>query len=365
MALNNNKELYIKRTKQILIYGILLFLVIFNTIKFFDFTSSNPELLVEYKTPIDKLRHFKNPLIASVYFDNDDNIKILVLPQSAINHPFINRHKISETNFEEIFIIAENNTSYENFVKKFFKNPDINIKKTSLSAELLNSKNKLIVIFEDLENQSQKFQTVKNYAKQHNLKPKTFDLLNIKKSYNILNSITEHKKLTLDEQQKNLANFIQDYNAELKNFIINPNEKSKLSKHFYDKASTVVLACNTDKSICEDFGNFNFEKSLKSSLIQNLQQATEKHPNYEKKIYLLTKFEKQNFNNEEEFLNSLDTSLGVFIKIGLRQAIMLPFFWEQYNKKQEFINELKIKSGLNPDYWNDDINIYYFKAVEV
>jgi len=43
----------------------------------------------------------------------------------------------------------------------------------------------------------------------------------------------------------------------------------------------------------------------------------------------------------------------------------MPDDWQHYKTKEEFVKDLKLKAGLSPDYWSEDINIFYFKAVEV
>ena len=364
MALNNNKELYIKRTKQAFLYSGLLFLTVFNIVKFCEFSSSNPSLLTEYETPTDKFKQFRNPLIASTYTDKSGNTKVLILPENAINNPHIKIEKISGANIKTISLI-DSNPAYENFLKQIFANKDLSITYANLSADLFTKENNLIVTFDNLENPSKKTDFIKKEAKLQNLRPQTFDILNIGSIYKLFKLPKKNTNLSLDEQKENLTAFITDYATELENFKNLKNVDIPLNNHFNDKASCVVLACQQDMGICEEFGTFNFEKSLKNSLINNFKQANKKYPNFEKKIFLLTKLEKQNFKTEQEFFNSLNDSTGVFIQTGLRQAVMLPVFWKKYLNKQEFINDLKIKSGINPDYWNEDINIYYFKAVEV
>ena len=82
-------------------------------------------------------------------------------------------------------------------------------------------------------------------------------------------------------------------------------------------------------------------------------------------MFLLTQLEKQNFKSEQDLLNNLDNTLGIVIKKGLLTGIMLPAYWEFYPEKKEFVKTLKIKSGISPDYWSENIQIYFFKAREI
>jgi len=133
---------------------------------------------------------------------------------------------------------------------------------------------------------------------------------------------------------------------------------------YHDKASIIVSVCANDDE-CEEFGDFDFSESVLESISKNMIKADKKYPNIDKRVFLVTKLEKQNFNLEDDFINSLNPSLGVVMKKGLLTGVMLPIFWEKYATKKDFVNKLKIKSGINPDYWSKDIQIYYFKAVEI
>ena len=83
-------------------------------------------------------------------------------------------------------------------------------------------------------------------------------------------------------------------------------------------------------------------------------------------ISLLTNFEKINYTNEQDVLKQIKAGKdGIVIRDGNRQGVFLPVVWTQLRDKTEFFKQLKIKAGMNPNYWNNGIKVYRFRAVEI
>ena len=83
-------------------------------------------------------------------------------------------------------------------------------------------------------------------------------------------------------------------------------------------------------------------------------------------ISLLTNFERINYINEQDVLKQIKSGKdGIVIRDGNRQGVFLPAVWEQLRDKTEFFKQLKIKAGMNPNYWNNGIKVYRFRAVEI
>ena len=94
-------------------------------------------------------------------------------------------------------------------------------------------------------------------------------------------------------------------------------------------------------------------------------QARKEMPRAEIRVFLLTGKILKNYADEKDFEKDLQEGDGVLLIDGKRKGLMLPYFWGQYPDKKEFINQLKLKSGISPDYWSEKTDIYYFKAVEI
>ena len=83
-------------------------------------------------------------------------------------------------------------------------------------------------------------------------------------------------------------------------------------------------------------------------------------------ISLLTDYEEIKYTDEADLLSKIKAgSDGIIIRDGNRQSVYLPSVWEQLPKKQEFLNSLKIKAGLSPTYWSNNIKTYRFRVVEI
>lgn len=360
MALNNDKELHKKRIKQILLFGFLFCLCFFNIVSFCRYISSNPQELVNYQKPIDDLRYFRNPLTGISFSDKTGNSKIVVLPNNITDNPYIKKHKIR---FDNNIVVINNELTQEKHIQ-FLLNFTKNITKENfLSPKLINEQN-VLIWFDNILSPLDDFSKIKELAKKLNLKPKFFDLLNYKQIKKISQKNEHTANLSVEQQFENLTDFVQVYDNKLKDFILNYKNNPVDEQHFNDKAATMVLACD-DKQNCKHFADFEFDKSLVQSLKNNLTKADNNLPNSQKRIFLLTKVEEHSFETQEKFLQNLNKNFGVIIQKGLRTSFLMPDDWQQYKTKEDFVKALKLKAGLSPDYWSEDINIFYFKAVEV
>lgn len=80
-------------------------------------------------------------------------------------------------------------------------------------------------------------------------------------------------------------------------------------------------------------------------------------------ISLLTRPEQITFENEEDLIEKLQPEKdGVIIRDAGRQAVYLPEVWKQIPDKKEFLNSLKQKAGLTPEWFSDTFEAYRFRA---
>ena len=83
-------------------------------------------------------------------------------------------------------------------------------------------------------------------------------------------------------------------------------------------------------------------------------------------ISVLTEPKKINFENEEDLLNKMVPNIdGIIIKDGRYQAVYLPVVWEQLPDKKEFLNSLKVKAGLSPNYFSKTFEAYRFESIYI
>lgn len=103
------------------------------------------------------------------------------------------------------------------------------------------------------------------------------------------------------------------------------------------------------------FGDFRFNPVSKEE-VNDLQIA----------VSLLTDPKPMEFTNEENLLNKIKPfNDGIIIKDKNYQAVYLPSVWEQLPDKKEFLNSLKIKAGLSPEYFSKTFEVYKFETVYI
>ncbi len=81
----------------------------------------------------------------------------------------------------------------------------------------------------------------------------------------------------------------------------------------------------------------------------------------ETKISLISSLEPIEFSSEEELLQKIRPGIdGLLLEAGPRRGTFLPDVWEKLSDPREFLHHLKVKAGLFPDYWSDDIKIWRY-----
>jgi AmmeMemoRadiSam system protein A len=75
-------------------------------------------------------------------------------------------------------------------------------------------------------------------------------------------------------------------------------------------------------------------------------------------ISVLSQPEPLQFSSEEELLAQLRPRVdGLIIEEGYHRGTFLPSVWEQLPTPHEFLQNLKHKAGLAPDYWSSRIRV--------
>ncbi|MBE7703066.1 MAG: AmmeMemoRadiSam system protein B [Cyanobacteria bacterium SIG28] len=81
-------------------------------------------------------------------------------------------------------------------------------------------------------------------------------------------------------------------------------------------------------------------------------------------ISLLSSIERINFKDERDLLSKIYPH-GVIIAERERRAVYLPVVWEQLPERDVFLNSLKEKAGLPPNYFSKSIEAYKFDATYI
>ena len=117
-------------------------------------------------------------------------------------------------------------------------------------------------------------------------------------------------------------------------------------------------------SIAQNIADNTYSAALEDSRFSAITEDELPYLTYS--ISLLSGFEEIKYSNEADLLNQIQNNIdGIVIRDGDRQGVFLPSVWEQLPDKEEFFKQLKVKAGMNPEYWNNRIKVYRFRTVEV
>ncbi len=80
-------------------------------------------------------------------------------------------------------------------------------------------------------------------------------------------------------------------------------------------------------------------------------------------LSLLTPVEPVSFTSEQDLIKQLQPGIdGLILEEGRRRGTFLPSVWEQLPEPEQFLQHLKLKAGLAPDYWSENIKIYRYRT---
>lgn len=129
--------------------------------------------------------------------------------------------------------------------------------------------------------------------------------------------------------------------------------------HANQKLRGCIGVLDPIRPLVEDIVSNAFSAAFKDTRFPPL--LMKEYGNLEVELSLLTPAEPVVFTSEEELLSQLHPGLdGLIFKAGSKRATFLPSVWQSLPKPQLFLNNLKQKAGLPPDFWSDDIQIYRY-----
>lgn len=81
------------------------------------------------------------------------------------------------------------------------------------------------------------------------------------------------------------------------------------------------------------------------------------------KVAVLSKAQEMRFETQEEALSRIEPELdGLILTSAERRGVFLPAVWERLPHPREFLEALKQKAGLPPDYWAKDVKLHRFRV---
>ncbi|MBE6452788.1 MAG: AmmeMemoRadiSam system protein B [Alphaproteobacteria bacterium] len=237
-------------------------------------------------------------------------------------------------------------------------------------------------------------------AKTHSLKPKLLDISNSGEVSGVTDSVVGYaswiyagepeldKQLSpLEQEVENLTNFARHNMKHITDIVTKSLSLAVEHKHYiptrdeypnslFDKgASFVTLKIDNklrgcigsllpSQAIATDIADNTYSAAMADERFSPLQQN--ELANIRFTVSLLSGYERISFKSEEDLLNKIVKGKdGLVIRDGDRQGVLLPSVWNEITDSKEFLTTLKIKAGLSPSYWSDNIKIFRFRTVEV
>jgi len=69
------------------------------------------------------------------------------------------------------------------------------------------------------------------------------------------------------------------------------------------------------------------------------------------------------FNSERDLLSQLRPHQdGLILQDGLHRGTFLPSVWESLPEAERFLQQLKLKAGLTPDHWSENIRVWRYST---
>ena len=138
-------------------------------------------------------------------------------------------------------------------------------------------------------------------------------------------------------------------------------------------ASFVTLKLNGQLRGC--IGSVYPTKPLILDIIDNARNAAYQDPRFEPlsdeevehleiSISILSSIERINFKDERDLLSKIYPH-GIILAERDKRAVYLPIVWEQLPEREVFLNSLKEKAGLLPNYFSRTLEAYKFDTTYI
>ncbi|MCX7175286.1 MAG: AmmeMemoRadiSam system protein A, partial [Proteobacteria bacterium] len=80
-------------------------------------------------------------------------------------------------------------------------------------------------------------------------------------------------------------------------------------------------------------------------------------------VSLLSPSQPMSFSSEVDAIGQLRPNIdGVILEWGGHRGTFLPQVWESLTEPRQFMNQLKRKAGLPPDFWHEDIKLSRYQV---
>lgn len=179
--------------------------------------------------------------------------------------------------------------------------------------------------------------------------------------------------------------FIKEYYSEYllklcRNIILSKFNKGTLytaHAQVFNQLGACFVTLKKNNNLRGCIGSIIAHQSLINDIVQHSKDAAFHDPRFNPveenevdsltiDISILSEPEKMSFKNEQDLLEQIVPFRdGIIIKDKYYQAVYLPSVWEDLPDKVMFLNSLKMKAGLPPEYFSETFEAYRFSTVYI
>ena len=118
------------------------------------------------------------------------------------------------------------------------------------------------------------------------------------------------------------------------------------------------------RPLVEDVSNNAFAAAFHDPRFPRL--SAEEFPSLHYHISILSTPEAMQFKDEDDLLTQLQPGVdGLVLEDGYHRGTFLPQVWDSLPDPRQFLNHLKQKAGLPPDYWSKTIEVERYTVEDV
>ena len=175
-----------------------------------------------------------------------------------------------------------------------------------------------------------------------------------------------------EDDQSNLLRVASDSIAHgLSNGIPSNIDVAGFSNLLQEKAASFVTL-KINRSLRGCIGSLQAIRPLVEDVSENAYAAAFRDPRFpplasgelsaiDISISILSRPEPVIFHSEQDLINQLRVGIdGLILEEGKQRGTFLPAVWEALPDPVLFFRQLKIKAGLNPEYWSATLRVFRY-----
>jgi len=175
------------------------------------------------------------------------------------------------------------------------------------------------------------------------------------------------KKTLLDVAKKSIYHGLKnqcalpvDLNAY--NQLLNEHGASFVTLNLNHQLRGCIGALDAFQPLVKDVSEHAYAAAFKDPRFPPVTQK--EFENLEVHISVLTKSTAIDFTDEKDLQGQLQPGIdGLILTDGVHKATFLPSVWEQLPQPEDFLNHLKLKAGLEKNYWSNNIVVLRYQTI--